>query len=223
MIEENEPLVGAMKRARHASETREKIIRETRLLMQEHGYDKTTIRMILHRCGIKNSTLYHFFKNKEDIFNHIVLGIMERVHSQTDHIQSPNPVVGFLREVCWYYFSILQNKRNAELYLLTFGNHEVVSIIKGKMAGRFSELVEDGRVDEAEVPIILQMILGFLQSLAARFLNGEEVEEEVHAVSLCRLTLRLVGANPLEVKSILNGFDFAQVKASLPEGSILST
>ena len=36
--------------------------------MSDQGYQKTTIRQIIEEAGINTGTLYHFFRDKEDIF-----------------------------------------------------------------------------------------------------------------------------------------------------------
>jgi AcrR family transcriptional regulator len=49
------------------------IIDASRGLFLAQGYRQTTIRQIIDQVGIKNGTLYHFFKDKEDIFCHVCM------------------------------------------------------------------------------------------------------------------------------------------------------
>ncbi|MGD0168896.1 MAG: helix-turn-helix domain-containing protein [Smithella sp.] len=57
-----------MKRIEKSNNIKNKIIEVTRRLFVEQGYQKTTIRQIIEEAGINTGTLYHFFRDKEDIF-----------------------------------------------------------------------------------------------------------------------------------------------------------
>jgi AcrR family transcriptional regulator len=52
--------------------TRETIIREALNLFSVKGYDAVSLRDIASRVGIKESSLYNHFKNKQDLFDSIV-------------------------------------------------------------------------------------------------------------------------------------------------------
>jgi AcrR family transcriptional regulator len=52
--------------------TRETIIREALNLFYVKGYDAVSLRDIASRVGIKESSLYNHFKNKQDLFDSIV-------------------------------------------------------------------------------------------------------------------------------------------------------
>ena len=48
-------------------------------LFAEKGYDKTSMREIAERLGIKKPSLYHHFHNKEEIYHTIIAGIYQQV------------------------------------------------------------------------------------------------------------------------------------------------
>jgi AcrR family transcriptional regulator len=52
--------------------TREKILAEALTLFSVKGYDPVTVRDIAYAVGIKESSLYNHFKNKQDIFDSII-------------------------------------------------------------------------------------------------------------------------------------------------------
>jgi len=52
--------------------TREKILAEALNLFSIKGYDPVTVREIAYAVGIKESSLYNHFKNKQDIFDSIL-------------------------------------------------------------------------------------------------------------------------------------------------------
>ncbi|MCE5226231.1 MAG: TetR/AcrR family transcriptional regulator [Porphyromonadaceae bacterium] len=62
-------------------EVQEKIINVARDLVMAQGYQKTTIRQITEAAGVSHSSLYHFFRDKEDIF----LSIMYDIYVKSLH------------------------------------------------------------------------------------------------------------------------------------------
>ena len=49
------------------------IINRAQELFSKFGYLKTTIDDIAHACRMGKASLYHYFKNKEDIFREVVI------------------------------------------------------------------------------------------------------------------------------------------------------
>ncbi len=48
---------------------REDILRAASVVFQKYGFMKTTLDDIARECGMKNTALYYYFKNKENIMN----------------------------------------------------------------------------------------------------------------------------------------------------------
>lgn len=49
-------------------ELRHKILLEAQHLFLQRGYDRTSLQMIADKVNISKSNLYHYFKNKEELF-----------------------------------------------------------------------------------------------------------------------------------------------------------
>lgn len=56
---------------------RETILNSSKKLILKNGYSKTTIREIIKDSGILSGSIYHFFKNKEDIFKSLILELFD--------------------------------------------------------------------------------------------------------------------------------------------------
>ncbi len=69
------------------------ILGVSRDLFLHKGYRETTIRQIIETVGIKNGTLYHFFKDKEDIFCHVCLTTYEEYIRYVDSVTEDQDVV----------------------------------------------------------------------------------------------------------------------------------
>jgi len=59
------------------NDVRYKIISTAKKLFISQGYKKTTIRQIVEESGVLIGSIYYFFKNKEEIFQSIVLGMFD--------------------------------------------------------------------------------------------------------------------------------------------------
>lgn len=59
------------------NEVRQKILISAKELFIQQGYKKTTIRQIVDKSGVLIGSIYYFFKNKEEIFQSLVLGIFD--------------------------------------------------------------------------------------------------------------------------------------------------
>lgn len=60
-----------MARNKYPEETRRKILDIAFRLFSEKGYDHTTIQDIVDELGMSKGAVYHHFKSKEDILNHL--------------------------------------------------------------------------------------------------------------------------------------------------------
>lgn len=69
--------------------TREKIIYEALSLFSVKGYDAATIREIASAVGIKESSIYNHFKNKQDILNKIIDETLKRYNDTLKSVQLP--------------------------------------------------------------------------------------------------------------------------------------
>ena len=64
-----------MARNKYPEETRKKILDISFRLFSEKGYDHTTIQDIVDALGMSKGAVYHHFKSKEDILDHLHFGL----------------------------------------------------------------------------------------------------------------------------------------------------
>lgn len=58
-------------------ELKHKILLEAQHLFLQRGYDRTSLQMIADKVNISKSNLYHYFKNKEELFYELTDGAAE--------------------------------------------------------------------------------------------------------------------------------------------------
>jgi AcrR family transcriptional regulator len=64
-----------MARPSKIEEKREEILAAARTEFGKFGYQKTTLDDVANAMGLKKASLYHYFKNKEDLFFAVILDI----------------------------------------------------------------------------------------------------------------------------------------------------
>lgn len=69
--------------------TREKILDAVFSLIYIHGYNGTSISMILKECKIPKGSFYHYFKTKKDV---VLSVIKERLHPKMDEFYDLQPL-----------------------------------------------------------------------------------------------------------------------------------
>lgn len=67
-------------------ERRREIIETSASLFSEHGYDQTSVSMIIDKIGIAKGTFYHYFRSKDEVLEVIVDLMVERVSKGIEEI-----------------------------------------------------------------------------------------------------------------------------------------
>ncbi len=71
-------------------DTKAKIMDVALHMFSERGYEAVSIRDICREVGIKESTLYYHFKNKQDILDSLFIRFEEHVNSLLNVLHSPD-------------------------------------------------------------------------------------------------------------------------------------
>ena len=74
--------------------TKDRILETALSMFSEHGYDPVSIRDICGAVGIKESTVYYHFKNKQDILDSLFIRFTVEGITFTGCLESqPKPVL----------------------------------------------------------------------------------------------------------------------------------
>ncbi|MGE4586052.1 MAG: TetR/AcrR family transcriptional regulator [Mangrovibacterium sp.] len=84
---------------------REEILKQARKLFQQYGLKKTTMDEIAGSCGKAKSTLYHYFRHKEEIFEAVIqleiISLRNDIKKEVDKQQGmQNKLMTYAREYC---------------------------------------------------------------------------------------------------------------------------
>jgi AcrR family transcriptional regulator len=107
------------------------IIDVTRELFLSQGYRKTTIRQIIDKVGINTGSLYHYFKDKEDIFLHITRQTYNDFITYVDSMTEGDDVSVKYALTRALEFKLVEDyDRIAELYLEAYSSWRIGGMVQ---------------------------------------------------------------------------------------------
>ncbi len=96
---------------------KKEIIKKARELFQRFGYKKTTMDEIAAECGKAKSTLYHYYKNKDDVFRAVIRDEKNILHAKVMEIVDMQP--NGIERIKAYFITMLKEINSvANLYRL---------------------------------------------------------------------------------------------------------
>lgn len=189
----------SLKRQEHKLTVRTKILKVARRLLLEQGYNKTTIRQIVKECDIKIGTVYHYFKNKEEIFLNVVLSLVDRVAVIVDDSIDENDVaLRMAKEFKMHIDIILDDEKSRELYLVAYQSPTISELILKKRVERLKVLFsrQDQRFRRPEYISSSLYFKGILQAIAVERHNSTKEEMEKYI--------------PIIIKDVLGIYKFSE-------------
>jgi hypothetical protein len=133
-------------REANALVTKRRIVRISRRLFLEQGYDATSVRQILQKSGLSTGSLYHFFKNKEEILLSGLHDALVDISRLTDRIavECHEPLLRYALDVALATSEILKDRNLVNLYKAISQtvsvDHAVITIKVNKMKKLLNDL-----------------------------------------------------------------------------------
>lgn len=147
------------------------IINGAKKLMQQYGLKKTTMEDIAQTAGKSKSTLYYYFKDKEEIFDKVInLEIDEFFQTVKTSVNKQADAVSMLKAYIVTKVKILRDKTN--LYSIAIKND-----LQGRVNKGFTSL--RNRYDSEEKLLISSILTEGVQSK----LFTNEIEAEIDTLS----------------------------------------
>ena len=196
-----------MKREIHKEVVRRKILLAARKLFKERGFQQTTIRQIVKEADVKIGTMYHFFKDKEDLFLNMVSGITDRIIEKADEMTADDDVyLRFAQEVRLHLEAILDDKRSAELYYITFTSERVAQEIMRKRQERLKNLLStiDNTATDADYRVRTLLVKGYLLAVAIEAVHTRSLDKTTTILTAIDMLLTSFKAPKVDIQRILN-------------------
>jgi AcrR family transcriptional regulator len=173
---------------------RQCILDQAQQLFFAHGYHGVSIRDIVQACGLSNAALYYHFGSKQNLYVEVIRGF---VASVVQPVQEAGAVSGSSRERLTGMVSAFAqfcSESRSELHTLLRDLTEregeeiqqLIPEVTGQVLSPFAAVLEDGiaagEIRAVDVHRVSHLLMGMLNSLAARRMRGpvpETLEEDV--------------------------------------------
>ena len=180
---------------------RQCILDQAQRLFFAHGYHGVSIRDIVQACGLSNAALYYHFGSKQGLFTEVIRGFVATV---AQHVQEAGAGSGSCREqlvrMAEAFAQFIWDSRSGLQTLLrdlTECDSEEVQRLLPEVAGQipslFAAVLEEGiaagevrAVDPHRVGFLL---LGIINSMAARHMHGVVAEPWAEDIDLAMTIL----------------------------------
>lgn len=180
------------KRAKYKEEFRREILDSARELFTHDGYDAFSMRKLADKIGYSPTTIYLYFKNKDDLLFAISEEFFARFFAELRHIRavSRDPI---------------ETLRQAFLYLIEFGlrnpNQYKVIFFTKCIYGTMEELVEKDSMARNTYLAFKEMIRDCIKAGRLREPDEDVIAHALGAASHGLVTMILYRPDSLEGKS----------------------
>ncbi len=175
-------------------EIREKIIQVAKAKFLESGFQKTSMKSIAEGAGISAPTIYCYFRNKENLFIHLVEPVTSYFVKKKKTVEETDPV-----ELAKTW-GIEQRKTEYGTHMKFIGNHrDEFRLLFACAGGSSLESYFDRLVDQYE--ILMKKIIGVLRK--SKLLNQPVSDFFIHNMaSFYVSTIREASLHPVSEKEL---------------------
>jgi TetR/AcrR family transcriptional regulator, cholesterol catabolism regulator len=93
------------------------ILQAAQLLFIQRGYDGVSIRDLAAECGLAKATIYHHFRDKEDLFFSVLEHDLLTMHAEVmQGLDDSQPVLARLHASIEAYFVMLRDRRTGVMW-----------------------------------------------------------------------------------------------------------
>jgi AcrR family transcriptional regulator len=178
---------------------RKKIIKISRKLFLEQGYENTTVRQILKKAGLSTGSLYHFFKNKEEILLFSLKDALLEISSLTDGmaVQYNEPVLRYALGIALGTSEIFKYKPLFNFYDAIYKNESAENFMVNLKVTRMKNLLNELNLHftDNEIHTRILAIHGATRSLMLAKINNqlsaslEEIYSLIIKIALSEFTV----------------------------------
>ncbi|TGK02666.1 TetR/AcrR family transcriptional regulator [Leptospira langatensis] len=207
-----------MKREEQSNRVRAKILEVSRKLFVSEGYEKATIRRIIEEADITTGSLYHFFKNKEEILLAIAGEVFNEAGDTAERLVGEmDPPLVFALEIGLQFYLCQKKLSIAETYLAAYRTQGVTEMIGKRGAHRSKLLFEkyNPQFDHQDYLIRTLAFRGVFQSLLEEMVYSGQVDRVRMMATVIELGLATFGVPKEEAELALQKtFRLLQERAS---------
>ena len=196
-----------MSRDRQSDEVRSRVVRTALQLFIEKGYEDATIRQISELSGVSSGSIYHFFSDKEGVFQHLTLQMFETTLQVAERRAERHKDAYLTLALKWAYLVRLfsADKRMAELFSVAYRSWKISRELLRAAASRHQKLLGAVLPDwnEEQFFIATLQLGGVLSVLVDERVNLDALNEEKRIHALLSIALYAFGVEPGRIQALM--------------------
>lgn len=118
------------------------IIEKARIVFAKQGYHNTNLSHISQKCGMGRTTLYQYFKNKDEIFYHTVDSTLEEMQTQVKVITTNNQLT-FTEKIKEIIEQLTDEQKNNNTFILLLETWLILNREKNETLEHLKTHIED--------------------------------------------------------------------------------
>ncbi len=187
---------------RTGDESRQRILAAASDVFAEHGFEKTTIRVVAGRSGISVGGIYLYFRNKEELYTGLMRSQMDEFLGRVNLLRTEIPVTA-LRKLIELYMEIAVTKTrmlstSIKEYDLEFKRPIRDAFFRAQhriIADVMKRGMRDGSFRSMDCNAVALMILVTLRGAILGYLTGDIRRPKEYGRSLYELFLNGIRSN----------------------------
>mgnify|MGYP001943321762 CR=1 FL=1 len=180
-------------------EKKQEIIEKAKIVFAKRGYHNTSLSHISKKCGIGRTTIYQYFKNKDEIFYHTVGSTLEEIQTQVNVIAT-NEQLTFTEKLKQVIHQLTDEQKNSNTFILLLETWIVLNREKNEMlenlkteTQKLKDTIEDlikGAIREREIKPIdsrsfAETIYSFIETFTLqRTSNTTDAKAKIDSLNL---------------------------------------
>lgn len=115
---------------------------KAKIVFAKRGYHNTNLSHISQKCGMGRTTLYQYFKNKDEIFYHTVGSTLEEINTQVDVITA-NEELTFIEKIKEIIQQLTESRDNNQTFILLLETWLVLNREKNEMLDKLKNDIQE--------------------------------------------------------------------------------
>ncbi|MBN1497546.1 MAG: TetR/AcrR family transcriptional regulator [Spirochaetes bacterium] len=176
-------------------------------LFMTQGYEKTTIKQIIREAQITTGSLYHFFRNKDDILLHLAMDVFSISAQTADRIRGDedDPCLRFSLEIAAQLHFILKYEKIAWLYCAAYDSSRISDLIVQMGTARNSELFREYNPEFTDDDYYARTlgVKGILHSFVKELVHSNKLDDHKRITGILEMTLLIYNVPREHIKKTI--------------------
>ena len=187
------------------NQVRYKIMAAAKKLFISQGYKKTTIRQIVEESGVLIGSIYYFFKNKEEIFQSIIVDVFDVADDILcqEYGREMNPALEYAILCAIELRAVDMSEEICELFYEAYSMNSVLEKVVEHASGRSKRLFHsEVLLSDQEYFLRTLALMGMMRNyIATRYLSVDVSYDEKVATYI-DLSLGMFNISSSEIESV---------------------